>query len=154
MTVSETSLVGRESRTVRDPFLNKDVQVSDRLLDRLRGRYACGPTMENGEPEFGWREHETPPIQHEAAETIERLTRERDEQRSNGYELLGAALEKLQARLDTAEAQRDGAYEHAASIAFSAITSVVISDDGNTVLADHVASAIRAARLKPDQKHD
>ena len=68
-------------RTVFDPFLNKDVQVSDRLVDRLRGRYACGPTMPNGEPEFGWREFQTSPIQHEAAAEIERLRRERDEAR-------------------------------------------------------------------------
>lgn len=60
-------------RTVFDPFLNKDVQVSDRLVDRLRGRYACGPTLPNGEPEFGWREFQTPPIQHEAAARITEL---------------------------------------------------------------------------------
>lgn len=62
-----------DTRTVRDPFLGKDVQVSDRLTDRLRGKYACGPVLPNGEPEFGWREFETPPIQHEAAKEIERL---------------------------------------------------------------------------------
>ena len=62
-----------ESRTIRDPFLNKDVQISSRLVDRLRGRYATGPTMPNGEPEFGWREFPTPPIQHEAATEIDRL---------------------------------------------------------------------------------
>lgn len=62
-----------ETRTIRDPFMGKDVQVSDRLTDRLRGKYANGPTMENGEPEFGWREFPTPPIQHEAASEIECL---------------------------------------------------------------------------------
>lgn len=61
------------SITVHDPFLNKDVQVSHKLTDRLRGRYASGPTMPNGEPEFGWREFQTPPVQHEAAAKIERL---------------------------------------------------------------------------------
>ena len=61
------------TRTVHDPFLGKDAQVSDRLADRLRGKYACGPVMENGEPEFGWRQHEAPPIQHEAADRIEAL---------------------------------------------------------------------------------
>lgn len=63
-----------ETRTVHDPFLGKDVQVSSRLLDRLRGRYANGPTMPNGEPEFGWREFPAPPIQKEAADQIELLT--------------------------------------------------------------------------------
>lgn len=63
-----------ESRTIRDPFLNKDVQISNRLTDRLRGRYANGPTLANGEPEFGWREFQTAPIQHEAATEIDRLT--------------------------------------------------------------------------------
>lgn len=62
-----------ESRIIHDPFIGKDVEISNRLTDRLRGRYACGPTMANGEPEFGWREFETPPIQHEAAAEIERL---------------------------------------------------------------------------------
>lgn len=62
-----------DTRTVHDPFLNKDVEVSSRLTDRLRGRYASGPTMANGEPEFGWREFPTPPVQHEAAAEIDRL---------------------------------------------------------------------------------
>lgn len=62
-----------ESRTVHDPFLGKDVQVSNRLTDRLRGRYASGPTLANGEPEFGWRDFPTPPIQKQAADLIEVL---------------------------------------------------------------------------------
>jgi hypothetical protein len=62
-----------ETRTVHDPFIGKDVQVSDRLVDRLRGKYAQGPTMPNGEPEFGWRHFPTSPIQQEAASEIERL---------------------------------------------------------------------------------
>lgn len=62
-----------QTRTTYDPFLNKDVEVSHRLTDRLRGRYANGPTMPNGEPEFGWREFPTPPVQHEAADHIDRL---------------------------------------------------------------------------------
>lgn len=62
-----------ETRTVHDPFVGKDVQVSNKLTDRLRGRYACGPTLPSGEPEFGWRQHEAPPIQIEAAKEIDRL---------------------------------------------------------------------------------
>ena len=61
------------TRTVHDPFTGKDVQVSNRLTDRLRGKYAVGPVMSNGEPEFGWRQHEVPPIQIEAAAHIEAL---------------------------------------------------------------------------------
>jgi hypothetical protein len=53
--------------------MNKDVQISDKLTDRLRGRYACGPHLPNGNPEFGWRQFQAPPIQHEAAAEIERL---------------------------------------------------------------------------------
>ena len=71
-----------ETRTVRDPFLGKDVQVSDRLVDRLRGQYACGPHLPNGNPEFGWRQFQAPPIQHEAAAEIERL-------RNVLYEIIG-----------------------------------------------------------------
>jgi hypothetical protein len=63
-----------ETRTVHDPFLNKDVQVSARLTDRLRGKYAVGPIMPDGEPKFGWREYPVPPIQPEAAAEIDRLS--------------------------------------------------------------------------------
>lgn len=65
-----------DTRTVHDPFLGKDVQVSDRLVDRLRGKYASGPHLPNGNPEFGWRQFQAPPIQHEAAAEIERLVSE------------------------------------------------------------------------------
>ena len=61
------------TRTVHDPFEGKDVQISDRLVDRLRGKYACGPHLPNGNPEFGWRQFQAPPIQHEAAARIEKL---------------------------------------------------------------------------------
>jgi hypothetical protein len=62
-----------ETRTVHDPFVGADVQISDRLVDRLRGKYASGPHMPNGNPEFGWRQFQAPPIQHEAAARIEEL---------------------------------------------------------------------------------
>lgn len=61
------------SRQIHDPFLNKTVEISNKLTDRLRGKYANGPTMPNGEPEFGWREFPVPPIQKEAAEVIEAM---------------------------------------------------------------------------------
>jgi hypothetical protein len=59
--------------TVHDPFHGKDVQISDRLVDRLRGKYAIGPHLPNGNPEFGWRQFQAPPIQHDAAARIEEL---------------------------------------------------------------------------------
>jgi hypothetical protein len=62
-----------EMRTVHDPYEGRDVQISDRLVDRLRGQYACGPHLPNGKPEFGWRQFQAPPIQHEAAKRIEEL---------------------------------------------------------------------------------
>lgn len=61
------------TRTVHDPFHGKDVQISDRLVDRLRGKYASGPHLPNGNPEFGWRQFQSPPIQHEAADRIDAL---------------------------------------------------------------------------------
>ena len=64
------------SRTVHDPFVGADGQISDRLTDRLRGKYACGPHLPNGNPEFGWRQFQAPPIQHEAAARIEELERD------------------------------------------------------------------------------
>lgn len=62
-----------DTRTIHDPFHNKDVQISDRLTDRLRGKYAVGPMLPNGEPEFGWQQHDAIPIQIEAAARIELL---------------------------------------------------------------------------------
>ena len=90
-----------EARTVHDPFTGQDVQISNRLVDRLRGKYASGPHLPNGikvvhvhpggqaivgnvvsgasgvqggvNPEFGWRQFQAPPIQHEAAARIEAL---------------------------------------------------------------------------------
>ena len=61
------------TRTVHDPFHGKDVQISNRLVDRLRGKYANGPHLPNGNPEFGWRQFQSPPIQHEAADCIDAL---------------------------------------------------------------------------------
>lgn len=60
-------------RSVHDPFHGKDVEISNRLVDRLRGKYASGPHLPNGNPEFGWRQFQSPPIQHEAAAMIESL---------------------------------------------------------------------------------
>ena len=65
-----------ETYTFNDPFLNKVVEVSHNLTDRLRGKYACGPIMPDGEPEFGWREFPTPPVQQEAAKRIEELEKQ------------------------------------------------------------------------------
>lgn len=62
-----------ETRTVHDPFLGANVQISDRLVDRLRGKYASGPHLPNGLPEFGWRQFQATPINLEAAERIEAL---------------------------------------------------------------------------------
>ena len=75
-----------ETRTMHDPFTGKDVQISDRLVDRLRGKYASGPHLPNGNPEFGWRQFQSPPIQHEAADRIEALE---------------AALHKINALIDS-----------------------------------------------------
>lgn len=61
------------TRTVHDPFHGKDVQISDKLTDRLRGKYACGPMLPSGEPEFGWRQMPEIPIQVAAADRIDEL---------------------------------------------------------------------------------
>jgi hypothetical protein len=68
--------MSREIRTIFDPFTQKTVEIRNELVLRLRGKYAIGPTLPNGEPEFGWQQMETPPIQHEAAAEIERLQTE------------------------------------------------------------------------------
>ena len=59
------------------------------IVDRLRGRYPCGPRLPNGEPEFGWREFDPDALAHllkkpsaimgEAANEIEDLRRSIDE---------------------------------------------------------------------------
>lgn len=43
------------------------------IVDRLRGRYAMGPHLPNGKPEFGYRQFESTPLQHQAADYIEKL---------------------------------------------------------------------------------
>lgn len=60
-----------EVRRLTDPFTGKSVEILDGLVTRLRGRYAVGPTLPTGEPEFGWREFDVPPIQKIAADKIE-----------------------------------------------------------------------------------
>lgn len=50
----------------------------DTLVERLRGQYRVGPHLPNGDPEFGWRQFQAPPIQHDAAARIEELEAERD----------------------------------------------------------------------------
>jgi hypothetical protein len=65
-----------DARTIFDPFLGKDVVIIDRLTDRLRGNYACGPHLPNGQPEFGWRQFQAPPIQHEAAAVLDAVIAE------------------------------------------------------------------------------
>ena len=62
------------------------------IVDRLRGRYPCGPRLPNGEPEFGWREFDPDALAHllkkpsaimsEAADEIERLRKENADLRS------------------------------------------------------------------------
>jgi hypothetical protein len=49
--------------------------MSDRLIDRLRGKYRVGPDIP-GDPEFGYRNFDMPPICGEAADEIERLQAE------------------------------------------------------------------------------
>lgn len=78
------------------------------IVDRLRGRYPCGPRLPNGEPEFGWREFDPDALAHllkkpsaimsEAADEIERLRKENADLRS-------VVLDEL-----TAESQRLGLY--------------------------------------------
>ena len=73
MTTPEGQRAG-EVRTAIDPVSGKQVEIRDDLIKKLRGQYACGPTLPNGEPEFGWRTFDAPPIQMQAANEIERLT--------------------------------------------------------------------------------
>jgi hypothetical protein len=89
-----------ETYAINDPFLNKTVDISHKLIDRLRGRYANGPIMPNGEPEFGWREFQTPPVQHEAAAEIERL-RARTETLAFALERANSDLADIAPRSDT-----------------------------------------------------
>ena len=62
-----------ETRAVYDPFHGTDVHISDKLTDRLRGKYACGPMLATGDPEFGWRQMPQIRIQVTAADRIEEL---------------------------------------------------------------------------------
>ena len=103
-----------ETRTVHDPFVGKDVQISDKLVDRLRGKYASGPHLPNGKPEFGWKQFEAPPIQHEAAARIEALEAETLR--------LGRALRKIWS--DTRDTD-DELLEHLHAVAMRALNNLV-----------------------------
>lgn len=63
-----------ETRQAQDPISGETVTIRNDLVRRLRGEYACGPTLPNGDPEFGWRRFgESSAINLEAASEIERL---------------------------------------------------------------------------------
>lgn len=62
-----------ETRQVFDPFDSKTVEIRNDLTLRLRGKYAIGPTLPNGEPEFGWSTYPAPAIQQEAAAAIDHM---------------------------------------------------------------------------------
>lgn len=56
--------------------------MSDDLVKRLRGQYEMGPHLPNGKPEFGIRQFEAPPIQHEAADRIDQQAAEIERMRA------------------------------------------------------------------------
>jgi hypothetical protein len=91
-----------DARTIHDPFLGKDVVIVDRLVDRLRGNYACGPHLPNGRPEFGFRQFQAPPIQHEAATVIETLARALEDclREHGGFTIKGDCERNARAALD------------------------------------------------------
>jgi len=98
-----------DARTIFDPFLGKDVVIVDRLTDRLRGNYACGPHLPNGRPEFGFRQFQAPPIQHEAAAVLDALVDALKVAREaiwNGGDTV-LALSKIDAVLDAVSQPRD-----------------------------------------------
>ena len=109
-----------QSRTICDPFLGKEVEISNNLTDRLRGKYANGPTMPNGGPEFGWRQYPVSPIHLEAAAEIERLQpyvaafrREEDRADKFGREL-DDLREQVRDRLDSLADEIEKLYHRAA----------------------------------------
>jgi hypothetical protein len=69
-----------------------EFDVTNKLTDRLRGQYACGPHLPNGKPEFGWRQFQAPPIQHEAADVIDAMLAEITRLRQD----LNTAIEALE----------------------------------------------------------
>lgn len=95
------------TRTVFDPFHGKNVEISDHLTDRLRGKYACGPMLENGDPEFGWRQMEPTSINLEAAAEIERLQGRVAEEIAS-LESAISDVERLQARVKELEEATEG----------------------------------------------
>lgn len=81
-----------ETRKIHDPFIGKQVEISNRLTDRLRGKYACGPTMPNGEPEFGWDQYEVAPIQQEAAAVIDALVKALEKAKTALIKIRGCSI--------------------------------------------------------------
>ncbi|WP_243368902.1 hypothetical protein [Microvirga solisilvae] len=86
-----TELMKREFMELIDPFTGDTVQISADIVDRLEGRYAIGPTLPNGEPEFGWRQHEPTPINLEAAKVIRALRAALSSHEGMGWRLIETA---------------------------------------------------------------
>lgn len=107
-----------ETRQTQDPISGEVVTINNDLVRRLRGEYACGPTLPSGEPEFGWRRFGEPStIDLEAASEIEKLRAalgpcitalmfeaEQAHQRQDDVALLqiGDAVKRARAALETA----------------------------------------------------
>lgn len=81
-----------ESYQVLEPLAGKPVEISHRLVDRLRGRYPIGKMMPDGKPEFGWKDYGSSPVQEIAANEIDRLERENAELRVKIELLLAGSL--------------------------------------------------------------
>lgn len=128
MTTPRDDIAGRETHTVHDPFLKRDVEVSSKLTDRLRGKYAKGPTMPDGEPEFGWSQFETPPIQHEAADAIDALQARVKE--------LESGIAHAQYRSDNCDAENQSLYNRLEAVESRALRAEQERDVFETQLPD------------------
>lgn len=129
-------------KTVLDPFTGADAQISNRLVDRLRGLYAVGPHLPNGNPEFGWRQFQAPPIQHEAAERIEAL-----EERV--AELEAAIAAEREACAQIAEVMQDGAIDAQEMDCTERARHCFI---GQEEAAQEIAASIRARSTPSDDE--
>lgn len=130
------------------------------IIDRLLCRYAMGPIMPNGEPEFGWRDFSGPavegmtlptPIMREAAEAIRALLAERDHYATECEQqarLLGMSAERELKLI----AERDALREAMEKLLAGARAEMVESWQCNSYHPKLIAGMDAAAALVQEQE--
>lgn len=132
----------------------KGEAMSDDIVERLRGRYAMGPHLPNGEPEFGWRQFQATPINVEAADEITRLRAKLAEARdvSPVFRLADAEIEIERLRAEILK-ERDKALKEAIA-ELEHIPRRIELMSGQRLSYIQIGEAVEAIRALKENSHD